>query len=282
MNVDVELGFHVLTAKSANFVRDHLLHSSVRIDPHSSPPFHPNPWNPMEVRKRYVGTYLAEARRESFATGMKTPMKTMIARPALLCLSLLFFACSGSENGSSEAPSPSPEKADLASQDGKADSTAVARMCKEMGAPPDCDICERKGWYSDGECDTFCSSPDPDCQQPQELNCNDLDIEFEICLERWGYVSKHCIEGLAYDDLLDQAKACCPDSSLNMCEHLLESDCIGLNNVFGDCVAEEDPSGESCVENLANANLIGQAKSCCQNESLDLEMCDFYELFRQY
>jgi triacylglycerol lipase len=28
------------------------------------------------------------------------------------------------------------------------------------------DFCERRGWYSDGSCDWFCPSPDPDCALP--------------------------------------------------------------------------------------------------------------------
>ncbi len=27
----------------------------------------------------------------------------------------------------------------------------------------ECDVCDIYGWYGDGECDDFCSSPDPDC-----------------------------------------------------------------------------------------------------------------------
>ena len=235
-------------------------------------------------------------------------MKTQIACPTLLCLSLLFFACSGSQDVSSEDPSPSPEKADLAGQDGKADSTAVARICKEMGAPPDCDICELKGWYGDGECDTFCSSPDPDCRliQPQRpFDCQELDIEFEICLEQWGYVSKHCIEGFANDNLLVQAKACCPDPSLNMCEHLLgggeECDptlicgqaitCVdgkqypttcgpaNCDQPIGDCPTEEcDPTlvcgaAETCVDGKLYPTTCGPA-NCDEPIGDCSEECD--------
>lgn len=45
--------------------------------------------------------------------------------------------------------------------DGKAD--AVSRLCADAGEPADCDICDVRSWYGDGECDEFCTSPDPDC-----------------------------------------------------------------------------------------------------------------------
>lgn len=54
----------------------------------------------------------------------------------------------------SDASSPKPTA-------GKAD--AVARLCEDAGLPDDCDICDVRGWYGDGECDDFCSAPDPDC-----------------------------------------------------------------------------------------------------------------------
>ncbi|MBW2460307.1 MAG: hypothetical protein JRH11_01590 [Deltaproteobacteria bacterium] len=44
---------------------------------------------------------------------------------------------------------------------GKAD--AVSRLCADAGEPADCDICDVRSWYDDGECDEFCASPDPDC-----------------------------------------------------------------------------------------------------------------------
>ena len=39
----------------------------------------------------------------------------------------------------------------------------ASRMCEDLGEGPDCDICEFYGWYSDGECDEFCSTSDLDC-----------------------------------------------------------------------------------------------------------------------
>ncbi len=47
---------------------------------------------------------------------------------------------------------------------GKADSDAVRALCRDAGAPTNCDICGVRGWYNDGECDEFCGGTDPDCE----------------------------------------------------------------------------------------------------------------------
>jgi len=47
---------------------------------------------------------------------------------------------------------------------GKAD--AVTRLCQDAGEPDDCDICDVRGWYGDGECDEFCRTADSDCSTP--------------------------------------------------------------------------------------------------------------------
>jgi len=45
---------------------------------------------------------------------------------------------------------------------GKEDS--ISRLCEELGEPATCDPCDAAGWYGDGECDTFCATPDTqDC-----------------------------------------------------------------------------------------------------------------------
>ena len=74
---------------------------------------------------------------------------------AFFLLGLLLCACA------STTEPISISKASLA-MDGKADSSAVAALCKLLYGEP-CDLCERQGWYGDGQCDTFCQAPDPDC-----------------------------------------------------------------------------------------------------------------------
>jgi hypothetical protein len=41
---------------------------------------------------------------------------------------------------------------------------AEARLSGGRG-PDGSDLCERHGWYGDGECDAFCPRPDPDCSE---------------------------------------------------------------------------------------------------------------------
>ncbi len=55
----------------------------------------------------------------------------------------------------------------------KADTDLQRRICRELGYPADCDVCDLAGWYGDGECDTFCNKPDSDCGTPcqTELDC---------------------------------------------------------------------------------------------------------------
>ena len=80
-----------------------------------------------------------------------------------LILGLSLAAC----NGSAESEdSIAAEKAALQAEGGKADSanSANAKICKALGKRRNCDVCALKGWYGDGECDTFCKNPDPDCR----------------------------------------------------------------------------------------------------------------------
>lgn len=59
----------------------------------------------------------------------------------------LSLGCFASTEG--ESPDPDLTKEEAAARDGKSDAGA--------------DLCDLLGWYDDGVCDTFCPSPDPDC-----------------------------------------------------------------------------------------------------------------------
>ncbi len=74
---------------------------------------------------------------------------------AFFLLSLALCACA------STTEPVTVSKASLA-MDGKADSSAVAALCRLLYGEP-CDLCDRQGWYGDGQCDAFCQAPDPDC-----------------------------------------------------------------------------------------------------------------------
>lgn len=71
--------------------------------------------------------------------------------PALLLLA----GCSVDSTPDAGDGETTPSKSDVAQGvvDGKADLFGY-------------DTCERHGWYGDGECDWYCSDPDPDCAAP--------------------------------------------------------------------------------------------------------------------
>jgi len=76
-----------------------------------------------------------------FGSGMR---KILFGLP--LAASLL--ACGGAQP---TAPMDAPSK------------DQVARDAVEGKSDFSLDWCQAKGWYGDGECDTFCDQPDPDC-----------------------------------------------------------------------------------------------------------------------
>jgi hypothetical protein len=71
-------------------------------------------------------------------------------------LLVLVSACAGT--GDTNLPT----KSELG---GKSDAD-TSEVCRRVGQPADCDICEEMGWYGDGTCDSFCKNPDPDCGTP--------------------------------------------------------------------------------------------------------------------
>ncbi len=72
-------------------------------------------------------------------------MRTQLNMSIIVVLSLGLFAC-GDTIDEKEAPS----KTEITDRVKDGDTT---------------DYCTSFGWYEDGKCDTFCSSPDPDCGQ---------------------------------------------------------------------------------------------------------------------
>jgi hypothetical protein len=90
---------------------------------------------------------------------MKQPLAALFA---VLSLS----ACAGS----SDSGEPAPEAGAAAEVPAtKADARATAA---KADGPAPVDVCAHQGWYADGECDTFCSRPDPDCAPASGGGCD--------------------------------------------------------------------------------------------------------------
>lgn len=85
-------------------------------------------------------------------------------------------ACSLNRRGGCTEGMSEPEFDKGAFRTGKADDSVHARVCRAHGQPADCDVCLVASWYGDGECDTFCERPDPDCGlSPSELDAGVID-----------------------------------------------------------------------------------------------------------
>ena len=90
----------------------------------------------------------------------------------LLVLSFVFMVLSLGPLGCEQKGGDEVTKADLLDP-GKTDEINV---CASYGEPPppNCDICEKEGWYGDGTCDNnlisrgYCIGPDPDCDTTQQ------------------------------------------------------------------------------------------------------------------
>jgi|GEM_PF-339837 len=105
-----------------------------------------------------------------------------------ISLSVSFFGCAAE---TPDAPAPS---ADISKDDARA----------MAGKQDHWDLCEWFGWYGDGECDEFCSEPDPDC----EGSCRaDADCPTIYCI-RAPCPSTVCVAGeCVIDDPEDRCEA---------------------------------------------------------------------------
>jgi hypothetical protein len=99
------------------------------------------------------------------------------ARPLFCALSaIVFLAGCSADGGGGEGDAPSK---DSLFRSGKFDDSLEDRVCRSAGLPEGCDVCEAGAYYGDGECDTFCPSPDSDC----EGTCNvDADCPQIYCI----------------------------------------------------------------------------------------------------
>ncbi|PKN54847.1 MAG: hypothetical protein CVU56_24425 [Deltaproteobacteria bacterium HGW-Deltaproteobacteria-14] len=113
-------------------------------------------------------------------------MTRTICRIALSTLLATTAGCASGDAGTS-----APTKAEAAATSGKSDAGR--------------DLCAAYGWYGDGECDTFCASPDPDCGPPVDA------------LARWNGVCQLGADWLDLDDDLTllSSDTLTPDSTLS-------------------------------------------------------------------
>ncbi len=172
------------------------------------------------------------------------------------------IACGGDGAVDTEgAGGGSISKGDL--DEGKADSSLGARVCKEAGLPADCDVCEVRGYYGDGECDTFCSSWDPDCGNACDRALKILDE----CAQGdpWDELSS-APACLAAHSLLEDTKTCCdedPHNEEGICYYLWGA-CKDLNWLHANACEESglvgcasfpdayEPVMEMCCERYAS------------------------------
>ncbi len=99
-------------------------------------------------------------------------------RIASLGLTALFLLAGCAADGAGGPSTGNGDKTALF-QGGKFDSSLEARVCREAGLPEGCDVCDAKGYYGDGECDSFCQQPDSDCSE----TCNtDADCPTIFCI----------------------------------------------------------------------------------------------------
>jgi hypothetical protein len=96
---------------------------------------------------------------------------------SLRLLALFLAACAADR-----APTPELAKGEILR--GKADGPD---LCRKIGAPPGCDLCDELGWYGDDDCDEdlieagLCDGPDPDCDGPPEAEA----LPFRTSELRW-------------------------------------------------------------------------------------------------
>lgn len=135
--------------------------------------------------------------------------------------------------------------------------------------PPETDWCEEFGWYNDGECDTICANPDPDCEPPPVQNECTANSECwannpneqcvsGACVCDVGFLNSNC-SGIVNEDTcsceaVDQSLPALNESCVTESAEVL--DCrAGL-----ECVWETDSFGDP---------LFGSCKRMCDNNDND-------------
>ncbi len=83
--------------------------------------------------------------------------------------------------------------------------------CAEVGAEPDCDLCEAHALYDDGVCDDWCDRPDLDCADEERIFCGYLPEGEEpvVCPEGTRCVEDPELPDIAYCEASEEDRVPC-------------------------------------------------------------------------
>ena len=179
----------------------------------------------------------------------ETPVKLLSIAGALAAA----VACSA--GGTNTIDKPKGAKAD-----------AAEKLCQQAGEPDDCDVCDLMEWYDDGECDDFCSTPDPDCAQEREPN-----LACDIRLDQWMY---DCLQynlgaGESLSDAIDFCVGGVEDGEPIAIEEICDED-------DEDCFIDLADNAQECADAIG-VEVSGRQPNPACDERLDEWMYDCLE-----
>jgi hypothetical protein len=184
-------------------------------------------------------------------------MRRESQRSTLVVATLMLLGCS-----SASTPGPSKLEASADKADG-----LTEKICEQLGADPDCDVCEESGWYGDGLCDGFCDVFDyQDCAVD---DCPELAAAYQACTADGGSV-----DGCIGPDLV-LAQECCELGPQPYCADLSlrpsAGDCAALDDQLVACVAGGDDE-LACYQELSPPD-ANSALLCCSDFPASLSAC---------
>jgi hypothetical protein len=146
-------------------------------------------------------------------------------KAAVVGLVLFVSACAGDRDGGELSKDDVGEAAE------KGDTSAVEKLCRELGLAPGCDLCDARGWYDDGVCDSFCAEPDPDC--PATASCDTVFADIDLCAD----------EESTLDQCLPEVGSDAHDATSECCAAKPEFYCGLINDVVVDATVLPLPAG---------------------------------------
>lgn len=191
-------------------------------------------------------------------------------------MSVLLVALAACSSNKSDGPGTVDKAAAYSS---KADTDLQRRLCRELGEPADCDVCDLAGWYGDQECDTFCNRPDPDCgaQCKTDKECPQIYCITSPCPQ------SVCVDGLCeiqhsnqcFGAWVDQYGTC---RSAN--DGLAPSDCCSCEGAVeragwpSVCLNKHDVTVDyACCDNPVDA---GPGGNCAAQDARGTGLCEAF------